>query len=222
MERIILNPENEHVAKLIQSDQRLGQLITFLGTVYIPLREDPFLSLIKSIVGQQISVKAAQTIFTRVLQLVDELTPQSIYDLSEEELRQAGVSKSKITYMKSLAENVLSNDINFSVFPQLNNEEIIKLLTKTKGIGNWTAEMFLIFSLGRMDVLSVADAGLQRAVKWLYNLDRNLDGRKCMKEMSVHWNPYYSAASFYLWEAINRGYVDRFDTLEQARNRSSS
>jgi len=217
MDRITLSPEVEHVKRLIESDQRLGQLITFLGSVHIPLREDPFLSLTRSIIGQQISVKAAQTIFNRVLLLVDELTPQSLYDLSEEELRQAGVSKSKISYMKSLAENVLSNNINFSAFPQLNNEEIIKLLTKTKGIGNWTAEMFLIFSLGRLDVLSIADVGLQRAVKWLYNLDQSLDGRKCMWEMSVNWCPYYSAASHYLWEAINRGYVDRFDTLEQAR-----
>jgi DNA-3-methyladenine glycosylase II len=98
------------------------------------------------------------------------------------------------------------------VFP---SNQVVTVLTNIKGIGQWTAEMFLIFSLGRMDVLSLGDVGLQRSCKWLYSACKEEEGRSFLVQKANQWHPYYTIASLYLWEAINRGFVDSFHTLDE-------
>ncbi|MBU8919114.1 hypothetical protein BGM25_24015 [Bacillus sp. FJAT-29953] len=98
---------------------------------------------------------------------------------------------------------------------KLDNNEVIKELTSIKGIGQWTAEMFFIFSLERMDVLSLGDVGLQSSCKWLYSIDKTKGGKKILQEKSQLWKPYFSVASLYLWEAINCGFVDQFNSIDE-------
>lgn len=213
--KIDLKVHDKNVQKLGQADPRLGKLISIIGGITIPLRENSFEALTKSIIGQQLSVKAAQTIYDRVEALCHEVNPESILSIEDTELRKAGVSKAKIAYIKDLSEKVLSKEMDLESLDLFGNDTVITLLTHIKGIGKWTAEMFLIFSLGRMDVLSLGDVGLQRSAKWLYILDKNEDGKKCLKEKSSFWFPYYTIASLYLWEAVNKGYVDSFGSVEE-------
>ena len=128
--------------------------------------------------------------------------------LEDEKLREIGVSYSKIGYLKNLSSAVLNNEICLDNLEGIENEEIVKNLTKVKGIGQWTAEMFLIFCLGRRDVFSLGDGGLQRSIKWLYRLDE-VPKRKQLMQISEKWKPYRTFASLYLWEAINKNLINR-------------
>ena len=131
-----------------------------------------------------------------------------LISLEDEKLREIGVSYSKIGYLKNLSSAVLNNEICLDNLEGIENEEIVKNLTKVKGIGQWTAEMFLIFCLGRRDVFSLGDGGLQRSIKWLYRLDE-VPKRKQLMQISEKWKPYRTFASLYLWEAINKNLINR-------------
>ena len=137
-----------------------------------------------------------------------EPSPQKLISLEDEKLREIGVSYSKIGYLKNLSSAVLNNEICLDNLEGIENEEIVKNLTKVKGIGQWTAEMFLIFCLGRRDVFSLGDGGLQRSIKWLYRLDE-VPKRKQLMQISEKWKPYRTFASLYLWEAINKNLINR-------------
>ncbi|CAM2923470.1 DNA-3-methyladenine glycosylase 2 family protein [Paenibacillus sediminis] len=208
MEKMLsLTLNDPRVVTLCKQDSRLGELIHCIGDLTTQLRTNYFDSLISSIIGQQLSVKAAATIRRRVIEAVPEFTPDTIYNTEDKVFRSAGVSLSKISYMKDLCLKVMQGEIHLEQLHLLEDEEVIKALTTVKGIGKWTAEMFLIFSLGRMNVLSFGDAGLQRAAQWLYELEERKD-RKYLEQCAHKWEPYCTAASLYLWEAINQGYVD--------------
>lgn len=193
---------------LTDADARLGQLIRLIGDYTLELRESYFAALVRAIIGQQLSVKAAATICCRAEQLCGEFTPEAIMSVSEEQLRNVGFSKAKAAYVQHLAEKVLAKEIDLQSLQTLDDQTALTELMKLKGIGKWTAEMFLIFSLGRLNILSLGDAGLQRAVKWLYNLDKD-SKEDHLEAYGGHWHPYQSVASLYLWEAINLGYVDQ-------------
>ncbi|MCY8233886.1 DNA-3-methyladenine glycosylase family protein [Priestia endophytica] len=198
---------------LSQSDPVLGRFIEIIGPLKLKKQNDLYLSLVKSIIGQQLSVKAADTIFGRFVVLTNSLvSPEIVLMLSDEELRGIGISYQKIRYIKDLSQKVFEKEIELETLNALNNDEVISTLTKVKGIGTWTAEMFLIFSLGRENVLSLADVGLQRGVKWLYNAD---DGKKALIEKGAYWNPYRSLASLYLWEAVNLGFVMKYKSFNE-------
>jgi DNA-3-methyladenine glycosylase II len=137
-----------------------------------------------------------------------EPSPQKLISLEDEKLREIGVSYSKIGYLKNLSSAVLNNEICLDNLEGIENEEIVKNLTKVKGIGQWTAEMFLIFCLGRRDVFSLGDGGLQRSIKWLYRLDE-VPKRKQLMQISEKWKPYRTFASLYLWEVINKNLINR-------------
>lgn len=202
-----LKKNSPALADLSSFDPKLGVLINLVGEYSLPLRTDYFASLVRAIIGQQLSVKVAATIWNRTCQLCNSVKPDVILSLSADELRNIGLSKSKIIYIKDLSEKVLANEINLAEFNSLDDSEVINTLTKVKGIGRWTAEMFLIFSLGRPDILSADDLGLRRAVKWLYTLPE-LPTPKEMQNYGESLKPHRTAASLYLWEAINRGYVN--------------
>ncbi|GGA42500.1 DNA-3-methyladenine glycosylase family protein [Paenibacillus physcomitrellae] len=204
---MILHLEDPRIKELCSSDPRLGALIARLGALTISLERDPFESLVRSIISQQISVKAAATIRERVRRLAGVFTPQALHALEDETLRGAGLSASKTAYLRDLSSKLLSGELDFTAFPEMDNEAVIAALTSVKGIGRWTAEMFLMFVLGRENVISFGDAGLQRAALWLYDLETRKD-KKYLQQIAHYWPSYGSYVCLYLWEAINQELVD--------------
>jgi DNA-3-methyladenine glycosylase II len=202
-----VHPLEERVQVLCQADPHLQSLVDVVGTIHIPLDRNRFASLVHSIIGQQLSAKAAATIRQRVEELVQEWAPERILSHPDEALRLTGLSNSKIQYIKDLCHKLIGNELDLYQLDHLENQEIIEALKKVKGIGQWTAEMFLIFSLGRTDVLSTGDAGLQKAARWLYQVENALERKR------EQWHPYESIASLYLWEAVDRGYVNRYGSI---------
>jgi DNA-3-methyladenine glycosylase II len=162
-----------------------------------------FSSLAEAIVYQQLNGKAAVTIFNRFAALAGEpITPESILKLSDEQLRSAGLSKQKSAYLKDLAAKTASGLLDFSRLPELTDEEAIKHLTQVKGIGVWTAHMFLMFSLRRPNVLPTGDYGVQVAVKKYYR-KRRLPKPKDMEKIARAWEPYRSIACWYMWRSLD-------------------
>jgi DNA-3-methyladenine glycosylase II len=200
---LVFDETNPAVKTLALADEKLACLIDRIGGYTLELETDYFASLAQTIVGQQLSLGAARTIWDRISKVCGCISPRTILSANFETLREVGVSKAKIGYLKDLAEQTANGTLNFDRIITLPNEEIIKVLTNIKGIGRWTAEMFLIFSLGRLDVLSTSDVGLQRAIRWLYSLDSEPTKIEIAK-YDERWNPYQTVASLYLWEAVNR------------------
>lgn len=157
--------------------------------------------LVESIIGQQLSGKAADTIFRRFLALYKNNNfpkPKELLKTDVEKLRSAGMSYSKTTYIKNIAKAFKDKKISIEKIEKLTDEEIKKELTKIKGVGNWTAEMTLIFTLKREDVFSLGDAGLRRAIKNLYNLEKDEE----ILKLSQNWKPKRSYACWYLWRSL--------------------
>ena len=195
--------------ELARRDEKLDVLFRLVGDVAFAPRGRPFESLVLSVIGQQLSTKAAATIRKRVRELCGggEITPEAILSLEFSRLREAGVSAAKIACILDLAGKVKNGQIGLDTLDALDNRQIIDQLTQVKGIGRWTAEMFLIFSLGRPNVLSAGDFGLQRAVKWLYQMEERADG-KYLQQHGDRGDPWQSVVSLHLWQAIDLGFVD--------------
>lgn len=210
--------DDKILLSIASKDETVGKLFSLIGDVEIEIRHNYFEALMMSIIGQQLSSKAAATIKNRVRSLCatvdNEITPKTLNSLSFEQLRVAGVSKAKVSYIYDLADKVDNGNLSFDQILDKDNHEIIKALTTVKGIGKWTAEMFLIFSLGRLNVLSTGDVGLQRATKWLYNMTDRVDSMY-LEQHGHKWSPFESIVSLYLWEAIDQGYVDSGKNIEE-------
>lgn len=200
--------DNEKVKYLITTDDKLGKLIKYINKTELIIEEDGFKCIVKYIIGQQISDKARETIWQRVCAILKNITPENILAINDNELRKAGLSERKINYIKILASAVISEDINFYDFKELTNEEIIKKLTALKGIGQWTAEMYLIFSLGRENVLSKGDGTIRRTIQWMYDLEKLPSSEILLKYFSS-WTQYATIVSSYLWKSIELGLVQR-------------
>lgn len=158
--------------------------------------------LVESIIGQQLSGKAADTIFKRFLKLFGDNkfpTPQKLLKTDVEKLRSAGMSYSKASYIKNIAEAFKTGDLDIKILRKLSDEDVKKELTKIKGVGNWTAEMTLIFTLKREDVFSLGDAGLRRAIKNLYKIEKDAD----ILKLAEKWKPKRSYACWYLWKSLD-------------------
>lgn len=191
--------ELEH---LKNQDEKIGLLIDEIGFIERKIIPDYFSALVNSIAGQQISTKAAETIWRRILDKFGKLTPEKIISASVDELRSCGLSGRKVSYIQGIGEAVISNQLNFSEFPNLSDEEIVSKLIEIKGIGIWTAEMFLIFSMKRPNVLSYGDLGIRKGIMNLHNLDSlDKDEFDYYKKL---YSPYCSIASLYLWEIANK------------------
>lgn len=163
-----------------------------------------FSDLAGAIVGQQLSAKAADTIWGRILNIVDgDMTAEKILNVSDEALRQAGCSRNKIRYIKNIAEAVNNHTLDLENIKQYDNEEIIRQLTAIKGVGRWTAEMFLIFSLAREDVFAFGDIGLLNAINKLYGKRDNTLNKEEVKAITEKWQAYRSYASLYLWKSLD-------------------
>lgn len=204
---------NEKVKYLINTDEKLGKLIQYINKTELIIEEDGFKCIVKYIIGQQISDKARETIWQRVCAIWKNITPEKILEIEDNELRRVGLSERKINYIKILASAVISKDINFCDFKELTNEEIIKKLTALKGIGQWTAEMYLIFSLGRENVLSKGDGTIRRTIQWMYDLEKLPSSEILLKYFSS-WTQYATIVSSYLWKSIELGLVQKpFDEI---------
>ncbi|PIQ73719.1 hypothetical protein COV58_00970 [Candidatus Roizmanbacteria bacterium CG11_big_fil_rev_8_21_14_0_20_36_8] len=167
-------------------------------------RLEYFRSLCRQIISQQLSGKAADTIQTRFEELFPEknITPETLLKIEDQTLRDAGMSWAKVSYVKNIATEILGNRIRWSDFEKFNDENIICELIKIKGIGRWTAEMFLMFTLGREDIFSHGDLGLKRGIERLYHL-KNPSPKKIETITSI-WKPYRSYGSISLWQSLEK------------------
>jgi DNA-3-methyladenine glycosylase II len=165
-------------------------------------RTDSFEALARAIVGQQLSTKAAASIWSRVVEtLGGDATPHAVGAADPDALRAAGLSKSKADYLRDLAGRVESGELDLGRMSELSDEDIVAELIEIKGIGRWTAEMFLIFHLGRPDVISTGDLGIRRAVQLAYALDE-LPGPTDLERLAEPWRPHRTLACLYLWRSL--------------------
>ncbi len=164
---------------------------------------DPFSALVRTIVGQQLSTKAAATIHGRLVALVPGgiATPHAIASLSDEQLRQVGMSRQKSAYLRDLAAKAESGELPLDALSDMADEQVIEAITKVKGLGRWSAEMFLMFRLRRPDVLPVDDLGIVNAIHRLYKLRKKPTANRILK-MGEVWRPYRTVACYYLWRSL--------------------
>ena len=194
---------------LCKVDSNLERIIKIVGKYSINIRNDPFQSLVESIIYQQLSGKAANAIYNRFINYYNnkQITPARILNSPNDNLKKVGLSNRKIDYLKDLALHVYDGRINLEELPKMNDEEIINKLVNVKGIGRWTSEMFLIFSLGRQDILPVTDLGVRKAIQKVYSLSE-LPKPNIMMEIAKPWRPYRSIATWYLWK-----FLSNFNTI---------
>ena len=188
---------------LCRVDPVMATIIARHGACTLKPDRRYFSSLVEAILSQQLSVKAAATIFKRFKELIGgKIHPAPILQLSEAQFRSVGVSRQKTGYLRDLAEKWNNGALNPRRFSRMADEDVIANLTQVKGIGRWTAEMFLIFSLLRPDVLPVDDLGFRNALKKAYRL-RKLPEARRIAGLAEKWKPYRSIATWYLWASLN-------------------
>jgi len=188
----------KEIEYLKRKDKKLGAAIDKIGMIKREIKPDPFTALVSSIVSQQISSKAAHTVWNRLTELLGDITPASIAQVDLSELQGCGMSQRKAGYIKGIAEAAISGKVDFKSLDTLTNDEIIKKLSSLHGVGVWTAEMLLIFSLCRPDVVSYKDLAICRGMMNLYGL-KELSKEK-FERYRKRYSPYGSVASLYLWE----------------------
>lgn len=213
MDKIFINQDDHAVQELCHADSRMKKLIQIVGNVELLMRPDFFKSMVRSMIGQQISVAAASAIYNRLETLLEHhISAESMIKSTDEDLRAVGLSARKVIYLQDLASKVHHHEVDLSRLNELDNKTVIKQLTSIKGIGKWTAEMFLIFSLGRMDVLAVDDIGIQRGAKWLYEVDKS-ERRRILIEKEPIWSPHLTIASIYLWEVVHLDFERKYVSI---------
>ncbi len=198
--------------ELATADPAMAALIERVGEIDLETRlrrrseerpADAYGALLRAIVGQQLSTKAARTIYLRVLDLFDGSTPspEQLLEAGEGDLRGAGLSGRKVEYIRDLAAHVLSGELELDRLDELSDEEATEELVAVRGLGRWTAEMFLLFHLKRPDVLSGGDLGIRKAVQIEYGLEE-MPAPERVLEIGEPWHPHRSLASLYLWESL--------------------
>jgi DNA-3-methyladenine glycosylase II len=198
--------------ELSAADPTMAALIERVGEIDLATRlrrrketrpTDAYGALLRAIVGQQLSTKAARTIYGRVLELFDGATPspELLLAAREADLRAAGLSGRKVEYIRDLAAHVQSGELELERLDELSDEEVIEEIVAVRGLGLWTAEMFLLFHLERPDVLSGGDLGIRKAVQIEYGLDEVPTPQRVL-EIGEAWRPHRSLASLYLWESL--------------------
>lgn len=205
MEKIITLDNSSHsIQHLCKKDKRLAKVISTIGALTYKTYSDPYVFLIHEIIEQMLSKKAGDKIFSRLVDLCDgSITPEKINNLTNEEIKSIGTATSKVTFIKNLTSAVINQELDFKAFETMSDDEVFKALTQIKGIGKWTANMYLIFVLDRQDILPTNDAAFLQAYQWLYKTTDRSDStirNKCKK-----WKPYSSIASRYLYKALDSG-----------------
>jgi DNA-3-methyladenine glycosylase II len=187
---------------LARRDPVMAAIIRSRPRVFLVRRGEPFLTLARAIVGQQISVKAAQSVWDRVLACVGEATPENVLFQKRPALRACGLSDRKVEYIADLAQHFVDGSIHVHRWPAMDDEAIIAELVQVRGIGRWTAEMFLIFNLLRPDVFPLDDLGLQKGIRVAYFRNRKISLRT-MTRVGEAWRPWRSVATWYLWRSLD-------------------
>jgi DNA-3-methyladenine glycosylase II len=190
------------IIHLKKKDAILRRIIENAGPYRIEFLDPAFSTLVRSIVFQQLSGKVARVIYNRLLDAAGELTPEAILKLKPAKLRAAGLSKQKSAYILDLARRTHEGSVIFETIHQLSDEEVIEHLTAVKGIGVWTAQMFLMFALRRTDVLPTGDLGVRMAIQKAYGL-AELPKPAEIEELARCWRPYCSVAAWYLWRSLD-------------------
>ena len=187
---------------LSAKDKKLSKIIKSYPDDFLFSKSDPFFTLARSIVGQQISVKAAQSVWDKLEIKVKKINPKVIITTHSSSLKSVGLSRQKVDYLKNLANAFIEKKIKIDMWDKMNNEEIIQDLIQIKGIGRWTAEMFLIFNLCRADIFPLDDIGMIRGLCNLYNIPYPTN-RKTVIKLGEKWKPYRSVATWYLWRSLD-------------------
>ncbi len=187
---------------LCRCDPIMAAIIKRHPAVYLVPRGDPFLTLARAIVGQQISTKAAQSVWNRFSDCVSTVSPELVLKAKTKDLRACGLSGRKCEYICDLARRFADGQVHVHRWPQMSDEEVIADLVQVRGIGRWTAEMFLMFSLLRPDVFPLDDIGLQRGLRVAYHGGRKISLRT-MKARGESWRPWRTVASWYLWRSLD-------------------
>ena len=187
---------------LARRDPTMARIMREHPKVFLAPRGDPFFTLARAIVGQQISVKAAQSVWDRLVTCVGVVTPDLVLAKDRKTLRACGLSDRKTEYIADLAQHFASGAIHVHRWPEMSDEDIIRELVEVRGIGRWTAEMFLIFNLLRPDVFPLDDLGLQKGIRLSYFKGRKVSLRT-MTRLGEGWRPWRSVATWYLWRSLD-------------------
>jgi len=195
--------------KFLKKDPRLAKIIMQVGDYNVKITKNRYQSLVEAIMSQQLSGSAANSIIKKFKKLSKSKFPKplDVIKTSDSKLRTIGLSKMKIIYIKELSKKIESKELNMRKISSQSDEQVIEVLTDVKGIGRWTAEMFLIFSLGRLDVLPVGDLGLKKGIQSMYSL-KDLPKKEQIEQLAESWKPYRTVATWYLWKSL-----ERFDTI---------
>lgn len=202
---VTLDMNTPSVQYLCKRDKRLAKVISMVGSIsYVPHEEDAFAFLVHEIIEQMLSVKAGQKIYGRLEELCKgEISPIRISALTDEQIRSTGTSSAKVEYIRNITNAITSRTLDFSVMWQFSDDEVIASLTKIRGIGKWTAKMYLMFVLDRQDILPFEDGAFLQVYRWMYktqDCSEKAVTAKCKK-----WKPYSSIASRFCYRALDAG-----------------
>lgn len=204
MQTITLTAETESIKYLCSKDKRLAKVISIIGNITYNIHNDSYAFLVHEIIEQMLSIKAGAKIYARLEDMCNnKICPTIINELTDDEIRSIGTANSKVKAIRDLTDAVLNNKISFENLASLPDDEVIKQLTQIRGIGPWTAKMYLLFVLNRQDILPIEDVAFLQAYKWLYktsDLSKLSITKKCQK-----WSPYSSIAARYMYRALDSG-----------------
>lgn len=198
---------DQEISYLKKKDKRLAEVIDKVGFLKRLVIPDIFTALVHSIVGQQISTKAHETVWRRVQSALGSITPEAFCNIPDETLRKAGLSLRKVGFIKNAAQKIMSGEVDITSLADLDNDNVCSRLCSLDGIGRWSAEMLLLFSMQRPDVLSYGDLGIQRGLRMIYR-HRRID-RKLFEKYRRRFSPFCSVASLYIW-AVAGGAVEGY------------
>jgi DNA-3-methyladenine glycosylase II len=196
---------SQKAINFLKRDPKFAKIIKQVGPYNVKISRNRYQSLVEAIVTQQLAGSAAKSIIMRFRNLYDSSFPKPIdvINTHHAKLRATGLSRMKVSYIKELSIKIENKEVNLRTISKLNDDKIIDILTKVKGIGRWTAEMFLIFSLGRQDVLPVDDLGLKKGIQLMFSLNK-LPDVKQVEKIAIKWRPYRTVATWYLWKSLKK------------------
>jgi DNA-3-methyladenine glycosylase II len=194
-----------YAVEFLKKDPQLATIINRVGNYQVKITRNRYRALVEAIITQQLSGSAADSIIKKFKSLYNSSFPRpiAVIKTSDSKLRKTGLSKMKILYIKELSKKIESRELNIRAISKLSDEQVIEKLTMVKGIGIWTAEMFLIFSLGRLDVLPVGDLGLRKGIQQMFSL-QEVPKADYIEKVAEKWKPYRTIATWYLWKSLNK------------------
>jgi len=196
---------HKEATKFLKKDPKLAKIINQVGDYNVKITKNRYQSLVEAIIAQQLSGSAAESILKKFKKLSKSKFPKpfEVIKIPDSKIRSVGLSKMKIMYIKDLSKKIQTKQLNMRKISTKSDEYVVEHLTNVKGIGRWTAEMFLIFSLGRLDVLPVGDLGLKKGIRLMYSL-KELPNEKEIERIAESWRPYRTVATWYLWKSLQK------------------